>query len=163
MHVSGWMVQHGCRSEERCGVGLQADMDRFGEDDVESFLSHEEADPRESLFGSSKRSPAGHSMDVSKGEWVFGSSGGKLGRCFSGSVVVFQGLGFAIRQAEVLTGGGGETGFSFNEVTCLRASTSKVVCCHFSSDGKLLASAGHDKRVSMRSPCLYVAGRGWEC
>uniref|UniRef100_A0A7I4DAC1 LisH domain-containing protein n=1 Tax=Physcomitrium patens TaxID=3218 RepID=A0A7I4DAC1_PHYPA len=49
-----------------------ADMDRFGEDgslddNVESFLSHEEADPRESLFGSSKWSPAGHSMDVSKG------------------------------------------------------------------------------------------------
>lgn len=47
-------------------------MDRFGEDgslddNVESFLSHEEADPRESLFGTSKRSPAGHSMDVSKG------------------------------------------------------------------------------------------------
>jgi len=39
------------------------------------------------------------------------------------------------------------TGFSFNEVGCLRASTSKVVCCHFSSDGKLLASAGHDKKV----------------
>ncbi|KAG0605882.1 hypothetical protein M758_9G095200 [Ceratodon purpureus] len=86
-----------------------ADMERFGEDgslddNVESFLSHEEADPRESLFGGSKRSPAGHSMDVSKG-------------------------------------------FSFNEVTCLRASTSKVVCCHFSSDGKLLASAGHDKKA----------------
>jgi len=50
----------------------QADMDRFGEDgslddNVESFLSHEEADPRESLFGNSKRSPAGHSLDVSKG------------------------------------------------------------------------------------------------
>ncbi|CAM6079795.1 unnamed protein product [Sphagnum tenellum] len=86
-----------------------ADMDRFGEDgslddNVESFLSHEEADPRESLFGNSKRSPAGHSLDVSKG-------------------------------------------FSFNEVGCLRASTSKVVCCHFSSDGKLLASAGHDKKA----------------
>ncbi|PKI43548.1 hypothetical protein CRG98_036040 [Punica granatum] len=28
-----------------------------------------------------------------------------------------------------------------------KASTSKVVCCHFSSDGKLLASAGHDKKA----------------
>ncbi|KAH9558982.1 hypothetical protein CY35_06G035600 [Sphagnum magellanicum] len=86
-----------------------AEMDRFGEDgsledNVESFLSHEEADPRESLFGTSKRSPAGHNMDVSKG-------------------------------------------FSFNEVGCLRASTSKVFCCHFSSDGKMLASAGHDKKA----------------
>jgi WD40 repeat protein len=46
------------------------------------------------------------------------------------------------------------TGFSFNEVGCLRASTSKVVCCHFSSDGKLLASAGHDKKVMTFSVML---------
>lgn len=26
-------------------------------------------------------------------------------------------------------------------------STSKVECCHFSSDGKLLATGGHDKKV----------------
>ncbi|XP_077210996.1 transcriptional corepressor LEUNIG_HOMOLOG-like [Tasmannia lanceolata] len=38
-------------------------------------------------------------------------------------------------------------GFSFTKVGCLSASTSKVLCCHFSSDGKLLASAGHDKKV----------------
>lgn len=38
-------------------------------------------------------------------------------------------------------------GFSFSEFGCLRASTSKVVCCHFSSDGKLLASAGHEKKA----------------
>ncbi|CAH2059758.1 unnamed protein product [Thlaspi arvense] len=38
-------------------------------------------------------------------------------------------------------------GFSFNEVSSIRRSTSKVICCNFSSDGKLLASAGHDKKV----------------
>eukprot|EP00262_Sarcandra_glabra_P006462 TRINITY_DN1877_c0_g3_i3.p1 TRINITY_DN1877_c0_g3~~TRINITY_DN1877_c0_g3_i3.p1 ORF type:complete len:755 (-),score=159.15 TRINITY_DN1877_c0_g3_i3:137-2401(-) len=38
-------------------------------------------------------------------------------------------------------------GFTFNIVGCNRSSNSKVVCCHFSSDGKLLASAGHDKKV----------------
>ncbi|TXG72565.1 hypothetical protein EZV62_001144 [Acer yangbiense] len=38
-------------------------------------------------------------------------------------------------------------GFSFNEVSSIRKSNSKVICCHFSSDGKLLASAGHDKKV----------------
>ncbi|KAH1060678.1 hypothetical protein GLYMA_02G164700v4 [Glycine max] len=38
-------------------------------------------------------------------------------------------------------------GFSFDEVGSIRKSNSKVVCCHFSSDGKLLASAGHDKKV----------------
>lgn len=39
------------------------------------------------------------------------------------------------------------SGFSFNEVDCIRTSNSKVVCCHFSSDGKILASAGHEKKV----------------
>ncbi|VVB07373.1 unnamed protein product [Arabis nemorensis] len=38
-------------------------------------------------------------------------------------------------------------GFSFNEVSSIRKSASKVICCNFSSDGKLLASAGHDKKV----------------
>ncbi|KAH7573058.1 hypothetical protein JRO89_XS03G0058700 [Xanthoceras sorbifolium] len=38
-------------------------------------------------------------------------------------------------------------GFSFSEVSSIRKSSSKVICCHFSSDGKLLASAGHDKKV----------------
>ncbi|CAN6684757.1 unnamed protein product [Malus baccata var. baccata] len=34
-----------------------------------------------------------------------------------------------------------------SKVGCIRTRTSKVTCCHFSSDGKLLASAGHDKKV----------------
>ncbi|KAF2296440.1 hypothetical protein GH714_037996 [Hevea brasiliensis] len=38
-------------------------------------------------------------------------------------------------------------GFTFDEVGCIRTRNSKVTCCHFSSDGKLLASAGHDKKV----------------
>ncbi|KAL4311193.1 hypothetical protein GQ457_01G023150 [Hibiscus cannabinus] len=38
-------------------------------------------------------------------------------------------------------------GFGFNEVGSIRKSNSKVTCCHFSSDGKLLASAGHDKKA----------------
>ncbi|CAI9107446.1 OLC1v1006797C1 [Oldenlandia corymbosa var. corymbosa] len=37
-------------------------------------------------------------------------------------------------------------GFSFGEVGCIRT-RNKVLCCHFSSDGKLLASAGHDKKA----------------
>lgn len=39
-------------------------------------------------------------------------------------------------------------GFGFAEVAKARASSTKVVCCHFSSDGKLLATGGHDKKVS---------------
>ncbi|KAK4768213.1 hypothetical protein SAY87_003354 [Trapa incisa] len=38
-------------------------------------------------------------------------------------------------------------GFTFGEVGCIRKGNSKVTCCHFSSDGKILASAGHDMKV----------------
>ncbi|KAG6489942.1 hypothetical protein ZIOFF_051224 [Zingiber officinale] len=77
-----------------------ADMDRFVEDaslddNVESFLSHDDTDPRDVV---------GRSMDSAKG-------------------------------------------FSFTEIVATRASTNKVVCCHFSSDGKLLATGGHDKKA----------------
>ncbi|XP_062109114.1 transcriptional corepressor LEUNIG_HOMOLOG [Humulus lupulus] len=83
------------------------DMDQFGdvgslEDNVDSFLSHDDGDGRD-LFGTLKRNPE-HATEPSKG-------------------------------------------FSFNEVSSIRKSNSKVVCCHFSSDGKILASAGHDKKV----------------
>ncbi|KAJ6821444.1 transcriptional corepressor LEUNIG-like protein isoform X4 [Iris pallida] len=37
-------------------------------------------------------------------------------------------------------------GFAFTEMGS-RSSNNKVLCCHFSSDGKLLASAGHEKKV----------------
>ncbi|XP_072969042.1 transcriptional corepressor LEUNIG_HOMOLOG-like isoform X1 [Typha angustifolia] len=42
---------------------------------------------------------------------------------------------------------GHSKGFAFSEVGSIRTSNSKVVCCHFSSDGKLLASAGHEKKA----------------
>ncbi|XP_020593471.1 transcriptional corepressor LEUNIG-like [Phalaenopsis equestris] len=79
---------------------VQADMDRFVEDgslddNVESFLSHDDADPRDAV---------GPCMDV-------------------------------------------KDGFTFNEIVSTRASSNKVVCCHFSSDGKLLATGGHDKKA----------------
>ncbi|KAG6777058.1 hypothetical protein POTOM_016858 [Populus tomentosa] len=40
-------------------------------------------------------------------------------------------------------------GFTFEEIGCLSSSKSKVLCCHFSSDGKMLASSGHEKKVSI--------------
>uniref|UniRef100_A0A2P2MDX1 Uncharacterized protein MANES_11G082800 n=1 Tax=Rhizophora mucronata TaxID=61149 RepID=A0A2P2MDX1_RHIMU len=76
-----------------------ADVDHFVEDgsledNVDSFLSHEDNDPRDTV----------PHMDVSKG-------------------------------------------FTFTELSSVRASASKVVCCHFSSDGNFLASGGHDKKA----------------
>lgn len=47
----------------------------------------------------------------------------------------------ARRSAEV------SKGFTFSEVRHIPASTSEVECCHFSSDGKLLATGGHDKKA----------------
>nr|GMD83832.1 transcriptional corepressor LEUNIG-like isoform X1 [Ipomoea batatas]GMD83833.1 transcriptional corepressor LEUNIG-like isoform X1 [Ipomoea batatas]GME10477.1 transcriptional corepressor LEUNIG-like isoform X1 [Ipomoea batatas] len=69
------------------------------DDNVESFLSQEDVEPRDTV---------GRGMDVGKGKLV---------------------------------------GFAFTEVSSARASASKVICCHFSSDGKLLASGGHDKKA----------------
>ncbi|GAV88715.1 WD40 domain-containing protein/LisH domain-containing protein [Cephalotus follicularis] len=76
------------------------EMDRFVDDgalddNVESFLSHEDADPRDRV---------GQCADISKG-------------------------------------------YTFTEFQTISASTSKVESCHFSSDGKLLATGGHDKKA----------------
>ncbi|KAK3010234.1 hypothetical protein RJ639_010806 [Escallonia herrerae] len=38
-------------------------------------------------------------------------------------------------------------GFCFKELCSFRASNTKVLCCHFSSEGKFLASAGHEKKA----------------
>ncbi|KAK8595645.1 hypothetical protein V6N13_000345 [Hibiscus sabdariffa] len=79
-----------------------ADIDRFVDDgslddNVESFLSHDDPEPRDRV---------GWSGDISKG-------------------------------------------LTFMEVQVIPASTSKVECCHFSADGKLLATGGHDKKASL--------------
>ncbi|XP_020519880.1 transcriptional corepressor LEUNIG isoform X2 [Amborella trichopoda] len=83
-------------------IDLQVDIDRIEgdgslDDNVDSFLSHDDADPRD---------PVGRNTDTSK-----------------------------------------SNGISFNMIASIPASTSKVVCCHFSPDGKLLASAGHEKKA----------------
>ncbi|GAU19067.1 hypothetical protein TSUD_194040 [Trifolium subterraneum] len=40
-------------------------------------------------------------------------------------------------------------GFSLKEIKHGLASSHKVYCCHFSSDGKLLVTGGHDKKASL--------------
>nr|GMD48972.1 transcriptional corepressor LEUNIG-like isoform X1 [Ipomoea batatas] len=47
-------------------------------------------------------------------------------------------------------------GFTFAEVNSVRASASKVICCDFSSDGKLLVSGGHDKKVNTNSGPYWI-------
>ncbi|XP_019057600.1 PREDICTED: transcriptional corepressor LEUNIG-like [Tarenaya hassleriana] len=42
-------------------------------------------------------------------------------------------------------------GFTFTEIQHVSASMSKIECCHFSSDGKLLATGGHDKKAVLWS------------
>nr|XP_009385699.1 PREDICTED: transcriptional corepressor LEUNIG_HOMOLOG [Musa acuminata subsp. malaccensis]XP_009385700.1 PREDICTED: transcriptional corepressor LEUNIG_HOMOLOG [Musa acuminata subsp. malaccensis]XP_009385701.1 PREDICTED: transcriptional corepressor LEUNIG_HOMOLOG [Musa acuminata subsp. malaccensis]XP_009385703.1 PREDICTED: transcriptional corepressor LEUNIG_HOMOLOG [Musa acuminata subsp. malaccensis]XP_009385704.1 PREDICTED: transcriptional corepressor LEUNIG_HOMOLOG [Musa acuminata subsp. mal len=84
------------------------DLEHFGdvaslEDNVESFLSQDDGDPRD-IFAALKGSPTDQNPGSLKG-------------------------------------------FTFKEVNCIRTSNSKVVCCHFSSDGKFLASAGHEKKA----------------
>ena len=55
--------------------GCQDDLEHFGdvaslEDNVESFLSHDDGDARD-IFAALKRSPAEHNTDTSKGKYVF--------------------------------------------------------------------------------------------
>ncbi|VAH77420.1 unnamed protein product [Triticum turgidum subsp. durum] len=81
-------------------VNPLGDVDRLLEDgsldeNVDSFLSQEDMDPRETM---------GRCIDASKGS-------------------------------------------GFSEVAKARASTGQVSCCHFSPDGKLLATGGHDKKA----------------
>ncbi|CAJ1944384.1 unnamed protein product [Sphenostylis stenocarpa] len=40
-------------------------------------------------------------------------------------------------------------GFILKEIKHIMASSHKVECCHFSSDGKLLVTGGHDNKVSL--------------
>ncbi|CAL5411259.1 unnamed protein product [Camellia sinensis] len=53
----------------------------------------------------------------------------------------------------------GKNGFSFEEFGSIHASKGKVLCCHFSSDGELLASAGHDKKCMLSSSQMFVLGQ----
>lgn len=110
-------------------IESQAEMDRFVEDgaldNVESFLSHDDTDPRDAV---------GRSMDVGKGETSHPTFMIPLLICL---------YSFYIHPYHFLY-----AGFTFNELSSFRASQGKVTCCHFSSDGKVLATGGHDKKVS---------------
>lgn len=47
-------------------------------------------------------------------------------------------------------------GVSFNEMKHILASSDKVDCCHFSSDGKLFVTGGRDKKVYSGSIQLLI-------
>lgn len=110
-------------------------MENFGdvgslEDNVESFL-HDGGDGN--IYGSLKQSLIEHKTETSKGGIRY------LGRFLSVAL-----CSFCYKSHDTLFVL--FIGFSFGEVGCIRT-RNKVTCCHFSSDGKLLASAGHDKKV----------------
>lgn len=114
---------------------LQDDMENFGDvGDVESFLSNDGEDGR-SLYGTIKQNLTEHKTESSKGNdiscWLC---------CILLSSVLHNTVDTILFLSPII-------GFSFGEVGCIRT-RNKVTCCHFSSDGKLLASAGHDKKVT---------------
>ncbi|XP_020112920.1 transcriptional corepressor LEUNIG_HOMOLOG isoform X2 [Ananas comosus] len=53
----------------------------------------------------------------------------------------------ALKRSPAEHNPGPSKGFTFSEVGSNRTSNNKVLCCHFSSDGKLLAFAGHEKKA----------------
>lgn len=40
-----------------------------------------------------------------------------------------------------------QKGFSFEEVASVNSSNGEILCCHFSTDGQFVASAGHERKV----------------
>ncbi|XP_052203279.1 transcriptional corepressor LEUNIG_HOMOLOG-like [Diospyros lotus] len=44
-----------------------------------------------------------------------------------------------------------QDGFSFKEIHRLHSSKDGIVCCHFSSDGRFLAAAGHERKIHLWS------------
>lgn len=116
----------------------QDDLENFGdvgslEDNVESFLSHDGGGDG-NIYGTLKQSLTEHKTETSKGGIKYLDMSLFAASC---SFNCYK-LHFIIFSLFV--------GFSFGEVGCIRT-RNKVTCCHFSSDGKLLASAGHDKKV----------------
>nr|DAD22844.1 TPA_asm: hypothetical protein HUJ06_024307 [Nelumbo nucifera] len=67
-----------------------------------------------------------------------------------------------LQRSSTTCGKNAPKGFSFEEVGCLSSSNSKVLCCHFSSDGKFLASAGHDKKVVIWNMDTFESKRSSE-
>jgi WD40 repeat protein len=107
-------------------------MERFGDvgaldDNVESFLSNDAGDGA-NLYGTIKQSPAEQPKEPPRS---------KLSVClFSVYKILRESM---INHTFI-------SAFTFAEFSCIRT-RSNVTSCHFSSDGKLLASAGEDKKV----------------
>ncbi|KAL5208360.1 hypothetical protein ABZP36_032795 [Zizania latifolia] len=104
------------------------DLEQFDDvgsldDNVGSFLANDDGDARD-IFAALKRSPAEPNPAASKGNFL----------------MFVLSCKHEITHLLVL-------GFTFSEVNCCRTNNSKVVYCHFSSDGKILASAGHEKKA----------------
>ncbi|KAF8014805.1 hypothetical protein BT93_H0564 [Corymbia citriodora subsp. variegata] len=132
-------------------TNLLEDVEHFGDvgsldDNVESLLSHESGDGS-NVYGTVKRESGDGSnaygtvkRESGDGSNVYGTVKSESG---DGSNVYGT-----VKQSPPAHHKESSKSFTFAEVGCIRRN-SKITCCHFSSDGKLLASAGHDKKVEI--------------
>jgi len=113
---------------------LQEDIERFDplDENTETLLSHDGSDVR-GIYGTVKQSPNEHQKESVKGKPYLSS-------VFSLYLLLDFSFLYSDPKFSI-------SGFTFAEVGCIRTRNSKVTCCHFSSDGKFLASSGHDKKV----------------
>lgn len=116
-------------------------MDRFVDDgslddNVESFLSPDDADPRDRV---------GRSAEVGKGMIYADFLHWRVLQKISilDKIMFHNYAKWFLRFDNFAV----TLGFTFTEFQLIPASTSKVESCHFSPDGKLLATGGHDKKV----------------
>ncbi|KAF8014808.1 hypothetical protein BT93_H0564 [Corymbia citriodora subsp. variegata] len=136
-------------------TNLLEDVEHFGDvgsldDNVESLLSHESGDGS-NVYGTVKRESGDGSnaygtvkRESGDGSNVYGTVKSESG---DGSNVYGT-----VKQSPPAHHKESSKSFTFAEVGCIRRN-SKITCCHFSSDGKLLASAGHDKKPNV---CLHA-------
>lgn len=105
----------------------------------ESYLSHDDGGAPE-LFTTLKRDPAEQGLKSSM------------------TILILQNIYFIFGDIVYEEAFAPCSGFTVSEAGFIRTNDCKVVCCDFSSDGKYLASAGHEKKVYLCLFCYLIWG-----